>query len=178
MNGDEKLKILPWKMFLPMFLLVLTWACGYQLVGKDTHLPPGVTSIAIPTFANKTYEPGIEVPFTQAFLTEFIRDRRVKVLDKREADSVLEGTIKSFTFQSVSYDQAGLVSEYQTTVVVDLTLKRQSGEIVWRENNLTEKRWFRTSSAVLFNEDNKTNAIRETGALVAERIRNRFFSNF
>ena len=167
-----------WKKCLLIFLTAPLWACGYQLVGRETHLPPGVTSIAIPTFANQTYEPGIEVPFTQAFLTEFIRDRRVKVLDKREADSVLEGTIKSFTFQSVSYDQAGLVSEYQTTVVVDLTLKRQSGEILWKENDLSERRWFRTSSAVLLNEDNKTTAIRETGALVAERIRNRFFSNF
>ena len=94
---------------LLIFCLVLLWGCGYQLTDKETHLPPGITSIAIPTFANQTFEPGVEIPFTQAFLKEFIRDRRVKVLDKGEADSILEGTIKSFSLQSVSYDQNGLV---------------------------------------------------------------------
>ena len=171
------------EVFLPkklifVFCFLLLIGCGYQLVGKETHLPPGVTSVAIPTFANQTFEPGIEVPFTQAFLKEFIRDRRIRVTDKGKADSVLEGTIKALHTSSVSYDQAGLVEEYRATVVVDLTLVRRSGEVIWKENNLSETRWYRTSSSVLANEGNRFTAIQEVGALVAERIRNRFFYNF
>ena len=75
-----------------------------------------LTSIAIPTFKNQTFEPGIEVPFTQAFLREFIQDRRVNVVDRAEADSILEGIIKYFSIYSVSYDKSGFVLEYQTTV--------------------------------------------------------------
>ena len=48
-----------WPLTLICFLLL--WGCGYQMVGKTTHLPPGLNSIAIPTFKNKTLEPGIEV---------------------------------------------------------------------------------------------------------------------
>ncbi len=84
------------KLLLLFFSLVFLWGCGYQLAGKETHLPPGVSSVAIPTLVNQTLEPGIEIVFTQAFLKEFIQDRRVKVVDRREADSILEGIIKSF----------------------------------------------------------------------------------
>jgi outer membrane lipopolysaccharide assembly protein LptE/RlpB len=88
--------------------ITLLLGCGYQLVGKETHVPPGLTSVAIPTFANQTFEPGIEVPFTRGFLREFIRDRRIKVLDRREADSILEGVIKSFQIYSVAYRRDSL----------------------------------------------------------------------
>jgi outer membrane lipopolysaccharide assembly protein LptE/RlpB len=148
------------------------------MVGKETHVPPGLNSVAIPTFVNQTFEPGIEVPFTQAFLKEFIQDRRVKVVDRREADSILEGVIKSFELYSVSYDRSGLALEYQTNVVIDLTLKKGTGEILWREKDLTERRWYRASSNVLTNETNKAAAIQEAGRYMAERIRNRFFYNF
>jgi outer membrane lipopolysaccharide assembly protein LptE/RlpB len=148
------------------------------MVGKETHVPPGLNSVAIPTFVNQTYEPGIEIPLTQAFLKEFIQDRRVKVVDRREADSILEGVIKSFGIDSVSYDRSGFAMEYQTNVVMDLTLKKRTGEILWREKDLIERRWYRASSNVLASETNKAAAIQEAGRFMAERIRNRFFYNF
>jgi outer membrane lipopolysaccharide assembly protein LptE/RlpB len=158
--------------------IALLLGCGYQLVGKETHLPPGIRSLAIPTFVNRTFEPGIEVPFTQAFLREFIRDRRVKVVDRKEADSLMEGVIKSFLIHSVSYDRSGLVLEYQASVVLDLSLKNRTGQLVWKEQNFSETRWFRASADVLINESNKAAAIQEMGRLVAERIRDRFFYQF
>jgi outer membrane lipopolysaccharide assembly protein LptE/RlpB len=166
------------KKFLSIICIVLFGGCGYQMVGKGTHVPSGLTSVAIPTFVNQTYEPGIEVPFTQAFLREFIQDRRVKVVDRKEAESILEGIIKSFEIYSVSYDRSGFALEYQTNVVIDLTLKKRTGEILWREKDLLEKRWYRVSSNVLINEGNKVAAIQQTGRVMAERIRNRFFSQF
>lgn len=164
--------------FLLFFYVLLLWGCGYQMVGKGTHLPPGLDSIAIPTFSNQTMEPGIEVPLTQAFLREFIQDRRIKVVDRKEADAYFEGVIKSFYTISSSYDRSGLALEYQTTVVFDVTLKKRNGEILWREKDLSEKTWFRTSPNVITNEANKAVAIQQTGESLAERIRNRFFYNF
>ena len=158
--------------------MMLFGGCGYQMVGKETHVPPGLNSVAVPTFSNQTLEPGIEVPFTQGFLREFINDRRVRVVNRREADSILEGVIKDFQIYSVSYDRSGIALEYQTTVVIDLTLKKQSGEILWKEQNFSETRWYRTSTSVLTSESNKVAAIQQIGRFMAERIRNRFFSNF
>lgn len=160
------------------FSFFMPLGCGYQMVGKETHAPPGLNSLAIPTFKNQTYEPGIEVPFTQGFLREFIRDRRVNVVDRTKADSVLEGVIKSFNIFSVSYDKSGLALEYEIRVVLDLILKKRTGEILWEEKNFSEIRWFRASSNVLANEANKAVALQQIGRFSAERIRNRFFYNF
>jgi outer membrane lipopolysaccharide assembly protein LptE/RlpB len=148
------------------------------MVGKETHLPPGITSLSIPTFVNQTFEPGIEVPFTQGFLREFIQDRRVKVVRRDEADSVLEGVIKSFQIYSVSYDRSGIALEYQTTVIIDLTLKKKTGEILWVEKDLSDSRVYRTSANILVSESNKAAAIQSLARFMAERVRNRFFYNF
>jgi outer membrane lipopolysaccharide assembly protein LptE/RlpB len=161
--------------FLCLFLLT---GCGYQMVGKETHVPPGLNSVAIPTFKNQTFEPGIEVPFTQAFLREFIQDRRVNVVDRAGAESVLEGIIRDFSFYSVSFDKSGFVIEYQTNVILDLTLKDRTGKVLWEEKGFSENRWFRASSSGVTNEAAKQVAIQETGKLAAERLRSRFFYNF
>ena len=167
-----------WKKLFSTFCIVLLWGCGYQMVGRETHVPSGLTSVAIPTFINQTFEPGIEVLLTQAFLKGFIQDRRVKVVDRKEAESVLEGLIKSLEISSVSYDRSGLALEYQMNVIMDLMLKKRSGEILWREKNLVEMTWYRASSNALINEGNKTAALQQAGRSMAERIRNRFFSDF
>jgi outer membrane lipopolysaccharide assembly protein LptE/RlpB len=166
------------KKLIPTLFTILMVGCGYQLVGKETHVPPGINSLSIPTFINKTFEPGIEIPFTQAFLKEFIRDRRVKVVDRSQADSILEGVIKSFAIYSISYDPSNYALEYQTTIVIDLTLRRRTGEVLWTEKDFTESRYYRASSNVLANEANKAVAVQEIGRFVAERIRNRFFYQF
>jgi hypothetical protein len=111
-------------------------------------------------------------------LREFILDRRVKVVDRTEADSILEGTVISYNLFSVAYDRSGFVSEYQINVLVRLALKKRTGEMIWQENGLSETLWFRASSDVLVNEANRTAALQRIGRLIAERIRNRFFYNF
>lgn len=153
-------------------------ACGYRMVGRETHVPPGLNSVAVPTFKNRTYEPGIEVPFTQAFLNEFILDRRVNVVNRAQADSLLEGIITDFKIFSVSYDRSGRVLEYQANVMLNITLKDRAGKVLWEEKNFFETQWFRASSDVLTNEANKAAAIQGIGRLVAERLRSRFFQNF
>jgi outer membrane lipopolysaccharide assembly protein LptE/RlpB len=161
--------------FLCLFLLM---GCGYQMVGKETHVPAGLASIAIPTFKNVTFEPGIEVPFTQGFLKELILDRRVKVVDRTDADSILEGVVMTFNIFAVSFDKSGFVLEYQIAVLLNLTLKKRTGEVLWEEKNLSETLWFRASSDALTNEANKAAALQRIGRLIAERLRNRFFYNF
>jgi outer membrane lipopolysaccharide assembly protein LptE/RlpB len=166
------------KKMLPIIGMVLLVGCGYQMVGKETHVPPGLNSVAVPTFKNQTFEPGIEIPLTQAFLREFIQDRRVNVVGRAEASSVLEGVVKYFRIYSVSYNPSGFVQEYQTDMILDITLKDREGKVLWQEKDFTEHAWFRASSSGLINEANKQVAIQEAGKLIAGRIKYRFFYNF
>ncbi len=164
--------------WLSIISLVLLMACGYKMAGKETHVPPGLNSIAIPTFKNKTFEPGIEIPFTQAFLNEFIQDRRVKVVSRAEADAILEGVVTSFNTYGVAYDRSGFVLQYQIGVLVNLTLRDRTGKVLWEEKGLSESQWFRASSSGLTNEAAKQVSIQRTAGSMAERIRDRFFYNF
>jgi hypothetical protein len=79
---------------------------------------------------------------------------------------------------SVAYDKSGFVAEYQTNVVLDLALKKRTGEVLWEEKGVSETQWFRASSQVLINEAIKAIAFQKLGGLMAGRIRNRFFYNF
>ena len=166
------------KTILLLLCITLLCGCGYTLAGKETHLPPGVSSVAIPTLVNQTLEPGIEISFTQAFLREFIKDRRASVVDRAEADAILEGIIKTFYIYSVAYDKSGYALEYETIVTMDIALKRKNGEVLWKEKDLLERQWYQTNPSVIATEDNKTNAIQQIAQSLAERIRNRFYYNF
>ncbi len=161
-----------------LLVLLLTAGCGDQFAGRETHVPAGVSSVAIPTLVNKTLEPGLEVQFTQAFVRTFVQDQRVNVVERTRADSVLEGTIKSFYIYSVSYDKSGYALEYQTIVTMDIALKKRNGDVLWREKDLLERAWYRTSPSVIASEDNKTLAIQQIAQSLSERILNRFFYNF
>lgn len=166
------------KKALSIICMAVLMGCGYQMVGMETHVPPGLTSLAVPTFLNKTFEPGIEIPFTQALLREFVLDRRVKVVDRAQADSILEGVVTGFQIFPVSFNAAGQVVEYQTLVTLDLILKNREGKVIWEERGFTENRWYRASSQALATEANRQAAIQETGVFVAQRLRTRFFYNF
>ena len=166
------------KRFFLICCVIPLVGCGYQLSGRETHVPPEVTSLAIPTFQNETFEPGIEVPLTQSFLKEFAFDGRVKVRGSQEADAILAGKVKTYRIQSVSYNQSGLVMEYQVLVTVDLVLTKRSGEVLWKEDNLTESRWYRASFGGVLNEASKNSAAQEIGKFMAERVKNRFFYDF
>lgn len=174
-NPQSEIRNYRW---LSIICLVLLMACGYKMAGKGTHVPSGLSSIAIPTFKNKTFEPGIEIPFTQAFLNEFIQDRRVKVASRAEADAILEGVVTSFTAYGVAYDRSGFVLQYMTSIVVDFSLRDRTGKVLWQEKGFTENQWFRASSSGVTNEAAKQVAIQRTAGLMAERIRDRFFYNF
>jgi hypothetical protein len=84
----------------------------------------------------------------------------------------------TFNIFAVSFDKSGFVLEYQIAVLLNLTLKKRTGEVLWEEKNLSETLWFRASSDALTNEANKAAALQRIGRLIAERLRNRFFYNF
>jgi hypothetical protein len=163
-------------LFLLGLLLLAGTSCGYRLEGEGFSPSPSIRSIAIPTFTNETYEPGIETIVTNALLKEFIKDRRVKILGQDEADAVMEGTVRSFNTSSVAYDPAGLVLEYRTWVTVDIIVKRtRRGEVLWSERDLSESDTYRVSSDVRFTEAQKEEAIQVIAGKLAGRIRRGFF---
>ena len=119
--------------------------CGYHLRG-DLHPPGGVRTVLVPTFVNRTYEPGLELPFTEKIRDEFLKGRGVHlVTEKRDADAVITGEV--LTFRAVPTvlirppnfpaDKTGnrlLPIRYRAVVEVKISLISVStGEVLWED---------------------------------------------
>ena len=77
-------------------LLVSLWGCGYRPLGAEPPDSQVRPTLAIPLFANRSTEVGLEAIFATALINAFAQTGAVKVVPgDREADLVLEGKVRS-----------------------------------------------------------------------------------
>lgn len=153
--------------------------CGYQLRGKETNLPSGIHSVAIPIFANRTDQTGIETEVTRALVEKFISTRRLSVRTRDSADSLLTGTVKSFsTFPVAVTSSTQLTTEYRATVTLEYSFQGQKdGKVLFREE-ISEWRNYPVVSDLNATEQNKREAIRRISLLLAERVHEQILGSF
>ncbi len=153
---------------LGAFLLA---GCGYQVRGRETNLSPEIRSVAIPIFANRTDETGIETDVTRALVEKFISTRRLPVATKDSADALLTGTVRSFATTPVAVTSSTQVStEYRATLTLDFTFQGvKDGKVLYREQ-MSDWRNYPVVSDLNTTEQNKRDAIRAISVLLAERI--------
>jgi outer membrane lipopolysaccharide assembly protein LptE/RlpB len=159
-------------------LFILT-SCGYHLRGKETNLPPEIRSVAIPIFANRTLETGIETQVTEALVEKFISAKRLPVTTQSSADALLTGTVKSFIISPVAVTTSTQVTtEYRATVVIEFTFKNQAdGKILFREE-MSDWRNYPVESDLNATEQNKKEAIRRISVLLADRVHELILGGF
>jgi outer membrane lipopolysaccharide assembly protein LptE/RlpB len=164
----------------PLLLGALLLAgCGYQVRGRETNLAPEIHSIAIPIFANRTDQTGIETDVTQALAAKFISTKQLAVTSRNSADVVLTGTVISFSTTPVAVTTSTQVStEYRATVVVEFSFQTlRDGKVLFREM-MSEWRNYPVVSDLNVTELNKREAIRRISALLAERVHERVIGGF
>ncbi|HAS16970.1 MAG TPA: hypothetical protein DCR39_03555 [Nitrospiraceae bacterium] len=159
-----------------VFILLLTLslsACGYQLAGRGGHIPDEIKSVAIPVFENKTMEPVVEEEFTPMIIREFIKDSRIKVVDRTEADIVLNGNVNSYKESPLSFDQNQEVLEYRITVTTHLKITRQKiNNIIW-EKDIIKSSEYKVSSNVMTTRTSKLLALKEIAKNLSEEVTDR-----
>ncbi len=163
-----------------VFFAVLTFeACGYQFQGGGTSLAPEIRSVAIPVFANRTPQTGMENEITRALVDKFTATRRLFVTSQSSADTLLTGTIKSFFTTSVTVTSATQVTTgYRATVTLEVVFQRKGdGKILWKEE-IREWRNYAVVSDLAVTEGNKREAIRQISDLLAERVYEIIMGNF
>ena len=68
--------------------------CGYALAGRGSFLPATITTIGIPTFANRTTVFNLETLLTQKVRAEFIGRGKYQILpDSTGVDALLTGEV-------------------------------------------------------------------------------------
>lgn len=119
--------------FLSVLILLLPLAgCGiYSFSGA---VPTHLQTVAIPIFENQTAEFGLDQEMTDEVVNTFTIDNTLKIVDLRNADSALYGTIARVDDQPSTYSADESVQEYRVTIVVrvryeDLT----NGKVVWEQ---------------------------------------------
>lgn len=74
-------------------LLTAFAGCGYHLGSAKPALLQNVTTLAIPTFKNKTYEPRLEVMMADSTIKQFQQDGTYEIVSDERADAILYCTL-------------------------------------------------------------------------------------
>ncbi len=122
---------------LIFLILILFAGCGYTLVGTGKHLPPGIKTIAIPVFKNKTQRLEIEKIITSAIVQELIR-RGLKITESELAsDAILKGEVISFnTYPTAFSTTDSRATKYGMVTVIRVSLISSKGDEIYPETEI------------------------------------------
>jgi hypothetical protein len=113
--------------FLAAVAALTLSGCGYRPVGTG-FLPPGIRTVQVPLFENRTPRFELDLKLTQAVINELASRGRIEVTtDSAKADAVLEGRILTFLVNPIGFSDQKTADRYDILVVVDVTLKEAPG---------------------------------------------------
>jgi hypothetical protein len=122
--------------FVILLLLALA-GCGYRPLGTESLLSERRPSLAIPLFANRSTEVGLEALMANAFVQAFSESRSLRLTTSEEADLVLEGKVASVEHSSVAFQDITRSLVRRATVRVEMALKRRdTGKIIWKDSEI------------------------------------------
>ena len=130
-----QIQIVRWSLCL-LSLLTIQSGCSYYSTSSRS-LPSHIRTVAIPLFQSATTETGIKEILTDAIVARFVTDNQLKVVDARDADSIVTGTIVNVREESVSFEQG--VNTRETRIWIFAHVKYEdvrNGEVVWEDPDL------------------------------------------
>lgn len=124
---------------LPLVALAFTGCAGYKLGPVQPKFMEGIHKIAIPTFRNDTLEPRVEVPLATACIKQFQHDGTYEIVDEKNADAILEGTLDSIQRHPARSVRGNilLTKEYTLNVRCRFKLTKKDTGIVIDERTVT-----------------------------------------
>ncbi len=107
-----------------LFAVAVSVGCSpYSFSGSS--IPPHIKSVSIPIFENETAEFGIKEKVTDALLDNFISENILKISDKKNADSIIQGSIVKISDVPFTFDENEIVQEYRVTIYLNLVWQDQ-----------------------------------------------------
>jgi hypothetical protein len=168
------MKFLRFTAVIALFLAVSGFTECYKPV-TNSGLPKRIRTIAVPAFQfeAKGLRYRVESRFTDAVTKEIIRrGRGLKVQGTRDnADAVVEGTIRDFSFTGVLLDREGRARIYEVTIVAAVTVKDlRENKIIFDNQNFIFRDSFEFSEdpRSFFNEEDP--AVERMARVFAESV--------
>jgi outer membrane lipopolysaccharide assembly protein LptE/RlpB len=118
-----------------LILSLIAGGCGYSL---RSALPSHLKTLAIPVFGNSTVEFGLADDVTQSLVNGFLADRHLRIVQERDANAVLRGTVVSYRNRVFGYTSSERATEYEVTLTVKVAFRDMiNNRDVWKEDALT-----------------------------------------
>jgi hypothetical protein len=169
-------------LLLPGFFIM---GCGYSIRSSGDPMGIKMQSMAIPMIESTSSDLGFEADFTRVIREEFIRNSKVPLVSREEAQTVLSGRVYDIRTEPVGYssvDQQPVIGvvppTYSETKIrmlwVKLDMKFEdvrTGKVIWRNKEMEEKTSYVVDRDPLVTRFNKKKAL-ET---IAERLAKRIF---
>jgi outer membrane lipopolysaccharide assembly protein LptE/RlpB len=154
-------------------LAVMLTGCGYTLssTGSQTGPTKGVSKVFVPPFVNDTYEPLIEKDFTAALKENLAADGRWVLTDRESSDLRVDGRVKTFTLEPLSYDEKEKILEYR--IVVSTAVKvteTKTGKVVVAEQPIQTFADYRLTEDITKSKIRRGEAIRKASQNFAEEF--------
>ena len=155
--------------FLVVSALSALTGCGYEIIREKGIYGGEISSLSVPVFKNKTYEPHVSMFVTDAFSKE-IANMGLFQVNRPDSDAYLEGTIKMIRVIPYAVNKLGYTNEKRIDMTLELSLFRKNGTLIKRWN-LTDYETY-TAEYVNYQEASKQDAMRK----LSERLARRFAS--
>jgi hypothetical protein len=117
------------KMYSIIFIILMLSCCGYQMIKEKGIFGGEISSLDIPLFKNKTYEPHAPGYVTDAFARELVATGIFK-LNKENSDGYIQGTISTIRIIPSSMNALGIVVEKRIEMTIDLSLFNKNGAFI------------------------------------------------
>jgi outer membrane lipopolysaccharide assembly protein LptE/RlpB len=148
-SGPSPLRLRALAVFFAQYVLLLS-GCGYHTAGAATHLPPDVSSIAVPIFQTKVENYHTEVAFTKAVIEELTSRTNYRVLDQArpgDADATLHGTILNEVYTPLTFNSiTGQSSSYLITITAKVVLTDKDGTVLYQNSNYIFRQQYQSTA--------------------------------
>jgi hypothetical protein len=134
MHSDRKYRKAPIGFFIiTVMFMSLTTGCGYHTAPDGDSIDKGIQTVFVDNFGNRTSEANVENMMRSAFIDRFIKGRRLRLVDSKEAaDAICKGMINGLTSAPLSYNKDNFATEERISVTMEITLEeRTSGKVLW-----------------------------------------------
>ena len=165
--------------------LALLVGCGYQFrvegagptiggaaaTSSSTSPPP---RLVVRTLENKSFEPNLEVRYTNYLRHEFSSGSGAQIVPEAEsADLVLSGQILSVSLPTLSFSQTTTLESRTEVVVMVQVEETRTKRLVWAQTAKGASEFYVTSD-LQFNRVLQNRALEQAGRFIAEDLASRF----
>ncbi|MFC1564485.1 LPS assembly lipoprotein LptE [candidate division KSB1 bacterium] len=106
-------------------------SCWYSFTGKAL---PGIESVAIPLFEDRTAEFQIKEKLQAQLQTTFLEENIFKITSVTNADAVLNGVIVSVQDRTVSISDQLRAASTEVRITVSVTLEeKKTGKVIFKQ---------------------------------------------